>query len=98
MADRPLYVDLDAMQELARQLGEIRAALTEAKHAVNAFDSRLGSERIEHALNDFVHGWGDGRARIIEGVDALIGKCQGSIDTYLENERRIIRATGKKGP
>lgn len=95
MAEPELYVDLDAMQELARQLGEIRAALTEAEAGVNAFDARLGSERIEDALNDFVSGWKDGRKRIIEGVDALIGQCQGSIDTYLENERRIIQSTGK---
>jgi hypothetical protein len=95
VADPELYVDLDAMQELARQLGEIRAALMEAEAAVNAFDPRLGSERIEGALNDFVSGWKDGRKRIIEGVDALIGQCQGAVDTYLENERRIIKSTGK---
>jgi rubrerythrin len=97
MADPDLYVDLDAMQELANQLGQIRAALMEAEAAVNTFDPRLGSERIEEALNDFVSGWKDGRKRIIEGVEALMGKCHGSIDTYLENERRVIKSTGK-GP
>ena len=95
MADPDLYVDLDAMEELARQLGQIRAALAEADDSVNLFDSRLGSERIEDALNDFVSGWKDGRKRIIEAVEGLMGSCQGSVDTYLENERRIIKSTGK---
>ncbi|MGH9042031.1 MAG: hypothetical protein ACRDZ3_17565 [Acidimicrobiia bacterium] len=97
MADPDLYVDLDAMHELASQLGQIRAALVEAKDMINSFDPRLGSERVEDALNDFLSGWQDGRNRIIEGVEALIGQCQGSIDTYLENERRIIKSTGKGG-
>jgi hypothetical protein len=96
VSDPDLYVDLPALEELVRQLGQIRASLEKAGDRVDAFDARLRSERIEEALNDFVSGWKDGRRKIIEGIDALLGKCQGAADTYADQEQAVIKATGQQ--
>ena len=90
MAD--LYVDVDALGELARQLSQIKAALESADDGVDAKDGRLGSERIEDALDDFIDGWKDGRKKIIEGIDGLMGRIQGAVDTYQAQEAEIAGA------
>jgi hypothetical protein len=97
MADPELFVDLDAMQELTRQLGEIKAALVDPQDDVNGFTPRLGSERIEHALEDFVSGWKDGRKKIIEAIDGLLAKAQGATQAYLDLEQEIVKATKAGG-
>jgi hypothetical protein len=97
MADPNLYVDLDAMNELTRQLGQIRGALTDPKDDINDYAGRLGSERIEDALNDFVSGWKDGRKKILEAIDGLLAKAQGAVDTYLDLEQQVIKATKAGG-
>jgi hypothetical protein len=88
-----LYVDIDALDELGRQLSRIKSALSEAKEAVNAHDRGLGSPRLEEALDDFISGWRDGRRRITEGIEGLLGAVQESVQAYLENERNIQDAT-----
>ncbi|MGH8907526.1 MAG: hypothetical protein ACRD0K_13620 [Egibacteraceae bacterium] len=95
MAD--LYVDVDALNELSRQLGQVKASLERASDDVSAYDSRLGSSRIEGALDDFVGGWRDGRKKIIEGIDGLLGRIQGAIDTYNEQEAKLAEATRTGG-
>ena len=90
MAD--LYVDVDALAELARQLEAVKAALEATKRDVNAYDARLGSERIEGALDDFVSGWRDGRRQLIEGIDGLATRLQGAIEAYLEQEAALSAA------
>ncbi|MGH2709227.1 MAG: hypothetical protein ACRDJF_09290 [Actinomycetota bacterium] len=91
-----LYVDVDALSELSRQLGEIKGSLERVSDNVDAYDSRLGSRTLEGALDDFVGGWRDGRKKIIEGIDGLLGRIQGAIDTYLEQEAKLSEATGAK--
>jgi hypothetical protein len=88
-----LYVDIDALGELARQLSRIKVAMTEAQKSVDVYDQRLGSPRLEERLDDFISGWKDGRKRIIEEIDGLLEAVEGSIDAYLESERKIVDAT-----
>ena len=92
MAD--LYVDVDALTELARQLEAVKAALQHTKDDVNAYDARLGSDRIEGALDDFVSGWRDGRRQLIEGIDGLRARLQGAVEAYLEQEAALSAAAG----
>jgi len=97
MPEPDLYVDVDALQELARQLQHIKGALAEADEAVDAYDARLGSERIEDALDDFIRGWKDGRKEIIEAIGNLFDSVSGSVRTYEENEARLSKAAGSGG-
>ncbi len=92
MAD--LYVDVDALAELARQLEAVRAALEHTKDSINAYDARLGSDRIADALDDFVSGWRDGRRQLIEGIDGLRARLTGAVETYREQEAALSAAAG----
>lgn len=97
MANPDIFVDLDAMAELTRQLGQIKAALTEPDEHIDSYAPRLGSERIEEALHEFVSGWKDGRKKIIEAIDGLLAKAQGAVDTYLDLEQQVIKSTKAGG-
>lgn len=89
-----LYVDVDALGELARQLSSVKAALASTKGDVDAYDARLGSERIEGALDDFVSGWRDGRRQLIEGIDGLAARLAGAVEAYIEQEAALSSAAG----
>ena len=95
MAD--LYVDVDALSELSRQLQHVKDSLEQAGDGVDAYDHRLGSARLEGALDDFVSGWRDGRRKIIEDVGGLLGRVQGAIDAYVEQETKLSEAAGAGG-
>jgi hypothetical protein len=87
-----LYVDPEALEELARQLAQVKRSLEEAGEVPDTYQGRLGSGRIEDAVSDFIGGWKDGRRKIIEGVDGLIGRVEGAIDTYRRQEEEIANA------
>lgn len=87
-----LYVDVDALQELSRQLGEVKASLERANEGVNRSEAALGSERLADAVGDFVKGWRDGRRHLVEEVDSLLGRIRTAIDTYLEQEAQLAKA------
>jgi hypothetical protein len=96
MHDPDLYVDVDALELLVLQLDQIRVHLDGARDAIDTYDARLGSERIEEALDGFVSGWKDGRKQIVDSIDDLLARCRLSIDTYRDQERQIVRATGQE--
>ena len=93
-----LYVDVDALTELARQLEAVKAALARAEANVDAYDARLGSKRIEGALDDFVSGWRDGRRQLISGIDGLRARIEGAIETYRDQEAALSAAAGGGRP
>jgi hypothetical protein len=88
-----LYVDVDALSELTRHLSEVKAALQRANENVNRSAGTLGSERLADALGEFVDGWRDGRRHLIEEVDALLGRVRTAVETYLEQEAQLSRAS-----
>ena len=90
--DACLFVDLDALDLLARQLGQIKAALADAKDHFAEFDARLGSARMADSLDGFVKGWKDGRKKILDEVDGLVEQVKGAAEAYAENEKQIIKA------
>lgn len=89
-----LYVDADALKELASQLRGIKEALESAKDDFNAYDGRLGSKKIEGALDGFVSDWRDGRKKIIEGIDGLLARIKGAAEAYREQEAALSKAAG----
>jgi len=92
-----LYVDVDALSELSRQLQQVKASLERVSDDISAYNGRLGSSRIEDALGDFIDGWRDGRKKIIGGIEGLLGRIQGAIDTYNEQEEKLSQAAKGKG-
>ena len=90
MAD--LYVDVDALLELCRQLEEVKSTLRQARTDLNPSGQRLGSSDINNALDDFVDGWKDGRRKIIGGIDGLQGRIRMAVAAYLEQEVALSSA------
>ncbi len=89
-----LYVDVDALGELSRQLQAVKTALEDASEEVGGYGGRLGSERLAEALEGFVGGWRDGRRKIIGAIDSQQGRMQGAADTYREQEEQLSQAAG----
>ena len=94
MAD--LYVDVSALSELSRQLEQIKSSLHHASGTSHAYQGRLGSHAMEKALKDFISGWKDGRKKIIEAIDGLLGQIKGAIEAYEAQEKALSGAGNKK--
>ena len=92
-----LYCDLDAMDELARQLDSIHAALDDVGEHVDVYDAQLGSRRIEQAVDDFVSGWRDGRKEIRSRVEASAANVRKAAETYRIVEGKLVAASGGAG-
>ena len=90
MAD--LYVDIDALLELCRQLEEVKSTLRQAKEDLNPSGQRLGSSPIDEALDQFAKGWRDGRREILKGIDGLQGRIRMAVAAYLEQEQALSSA------
>ena len=86
-----LYVDLDALGELAHKLAQVKAAL-ERSGTVADSAAGCGSPRVEEAVEDYIGGWRDGRRKIIEGIDGELEKIRGAADAYREQEAMISKA------
>jgi hypothetical protein len=91
-----LYVDVDALNELSRQLNQIRSSLEHAPATPDAYGGRLGSSKIEGALDDFISGWRDGRKKIIQAIDGLQEKIHGAIEAYQKQEQALSGAGARK--
>ena len=87
-----LYVDLDALGELALKLSQVKAALE--RSGTIAGSAGCGSPGLEEALEEFIDGWRDGRRKIIEGIDGELNKIRGAADAYREQEAMISKAAG----
>jgi len=88
-----LYVDVDALLELCRQLEEVKSSLRQAKADLSPSNHQLGSSGIGEALDDFTNGWNDGRRKIIASIDGLQGRIRMAVAAYLEQEEALSGAT-----
>lgn len=90
--DCELYCDLDAMDEIGNQLQSIYNSLDDVDDRVDVYDDRLGSSRIEEAIEDFVGGWRDGRKEIRDMVDASSANVKKAAETYRATEDKLAAA------
>ena len=88
-----LFVDVDALLELCRQLEEVKSFLMRAEDDVTqSSHQRLGSSRIRNALSDVAEGWRGGRCEILRDLDGLQVRIRMAIDTYLDQEAALSGA------
>ncbi|MCW2541294.1 MAG: hypothetical protein JWN95_3019 [Frankiales bacterium] len=88
-----IYVDLEALQELANKLAQIKDALSHAKDDLQSYGPALGSGKVSDALNDFVGGWKDGRKKIDDNIDKLVDKVKGAAQTFQDQEDSLVKST-----
>jgi hypothetical protein len=87
-----IYCDLDAMDAIGAQLSSIHAALDDVGDRVDVYDARLGSSRIDDAIDGFVNGWKDGRKEIREGVAVASANVKKAAESYKQTEDELAAA------
>ena len=86
-----IEVDLDELRQVQSQLGEIKAALEDAK-GIDVYDGAIGSGRVEDALDNFVGNWSQGRRQIIEELEGLLERLGKAIESYETNEQALVES------
>lgn len=92
-----LYVDLDALQQLASRLTSIKEALDNVKDDLESYEPALGSKHVADRLNAFVGGWKDGRKKIAGNIDKLQQKVSGIAETYAQQESELAKSSQQSG-
>jgi len=92
-----IYVDLDALQQLANQLSSIKDALDNVKDDLESYEPALGSQHVADRLHAFVGGWKDGRKKITGNIDKLQQKVAGVAQTYSEQEQKLAQSSQQSG-
>ena len=86
-----IEVDLDELRQVHRQLGEIQAALEDAK-GIDVYDGAIGSGRVEDALDNFVGNWSQGRKQILAELEGLLERLGKAIESYEHNEQELAES------
>lgn len=92
-----LYADLDALQQLASRLTQIKDALDNVKDDLESYEPALGSSHVADRLGAFVNGWKDGRKKIVGNIDKLQAKVAGVAQTYQEQEDALVKQSTGSG-
>ncbi len=69
-ADR-LGVDLTGLEDFARSLDAVRNTMNGTRKLFDAYEAKLGSDKVSGALDHFEHGWKDGRKEIDGQLEGL---------------------------
>jgi len=84
-----LSVDLDGLEQFAKNLASIRTRMNAAQDWAHCHDGQMGSAEVEGALHDFADGWRDGRTKIDGNAKALADMAQGSVDTFRSADQQL---------
>ncbi|HET8680358.1 MAG TPA: hypothetical protein VFM54_00560 [Micromonosporaceae bacterium] len=89
-----IVVDITGLLVLRDRLGELRTDLDEVSH-VDVWSDQwsVGDAGVSDAIEKFVSGWRDGRARIDEKLDRCLKLLDLAVSTYREANRTLVEAT-----
>ncbi|WP_250281230.1 MULTISPECIES: hypothetical protein [unclassified Frankia] len=92
-----LSVDLPGLDSLAGNLTSIRSAMNATRSMLENYRGQTGSTEIEDALDDFEHGWKDGRKKIDENANKLATMASRSAETLRQADAdlstELVRAS-----
>jgi len=92
-----LYADLDALQQLANRLAQIKDALDHVSDDLESYEPALGSAHVADRLHAFVSGWHDGRKKISDNISKLQQKVAGVAQTYQQQEDELAKQSTSSG-
>lgn len=81
-----LEVDIDGLEALVGSLGQVRDGLDDTKAVIEASEDALGSGDVVDALFDFEDHWEDGRGRVRENIEAIVGAVRDSAEAYRQTD------------
>ena len=92
-----LYADLDALQQLANRLAQIKDSLDHVNDDLESYEPALGSAHVADRLHAFVNGWHDGRKKISDNISKLQQKVAGVAQTYQQQEDELAKQSTSSG-
>jgi len=92
-----IYVDLDALQQLASRLASIKDSLQNVSDDIESYEPALGSQHVADRLHAFVSGWHDGRKKIVDNIGKLQQKVAGVAETYSDQEQKLAQSSQQSG-
>lgn len=101
MAEGDLVLSLAGLDDLAGQLRSIKQRMDDTGQVDRKLgNGELGSSEAFDAMEDFIHGWKDGRKEIDVGLENVAKMAQGIVDqmTKLDADlRKALREHEKEG-
>lgn len=97
MASRgDLVVSLTGLSDLAAGLRSIKTRMDDTGQVDRALGGgELGSGKAQGALEDFMHGWKDGRKEIDGGLDSVSKMADGIVEGFTKADHELASALEK---
>jgi hypothetical protein len=87
-----LFVDLEALDGVQRELTVLINALNELGVRPAADGSSMGSEHVADAVHRFVTSWDSGRSHLLENLQACQRFAQTAVEHYTQTENALQSA------
>jgi hypothetical protein len=88
-----LSVSLIGLSDLATGLRSIKKRMDDTGQVDRALGSgELGSGKAQDALDDFMHGWRDGRKEIDGGIDSVVKMADAVVDQLTKTDQDLKNA------
>ena len=84
-----LFVDLDALDGVQRELTTLITALNELGACPAVDEGSLGSHDVAEAVDRFVKSWDDGRQHLVDSLQACQRFAQTAVEHYTQNENAL---------
>ncbi len=103
-AEGELFVDLDALDGVQRELTTLITALNELGVRPAVDGRAMGSQDVADAVDRFVKSWDDGRQHLVESLQACQRFAQTAVEHYTKTENALqsavepVTARGDRAP
>jgi len=88
-----LAISLVGLSDLATGLRSIKKRMDDTGQVDRALGhGELGSGKALDALNDFMHGWRDGRKEIDSGLESVAGMADSVVDQLTKTDQDLKNA------
>jgi uncharacterized protein YukE len=92
-----IQVSHETLLALASRLQRITSALDDSAHTVHGYDAAVGSDKVSHALHDFVDNWSQGRKQIADEVKQCSGYLHGAGLSYRTTDQQLAAELSEGG-
>lgn len=95
-ADR-LAVDLTGLEDFAHNLDTVRTTMNGTRKLFDAYEAKLGSDKVSGALDHFEHGWKDGRKEIDGQLEGLAKMANTAVEQIRKADKDLADQLAKAG-
>lgn len=92
-----LAVDLTGLEDFARNLDTVRTTMNGTRKLFDAYEAKLGSEKVSGALDSFEHNWKDGRKEIDGQLEGLSKMAATAVQEIQKADKDLADQLAKAG-